>query len=96
MKLPSVPWKNIWAIGGAVRIKVIGIKPIPTCCMAWLFMPSLIAPIGRKLLISVNVQNAAATRITMSKAIDTNAARTAIENMVPMPYDSHFWNNFLL
>jgi hypothetical protein len=32
MKLPSVPWKNIAAIGGAVRISVVRIRPMPPCC----------------------------------------------------------------
>ena len=41
MKLPSVPWKNIAAIGGAVRISVVRINPMPPCCIAMLDMPSL-------------------------------------------------------
>ena len=48
-------------------------------------MPSLEAPASRYLFTNAVVQNEADTRITMSSAIDTIAARTAIENMVPMP-----------
>ncbi len=85
MKLPSVPWKNIDAMGGAVRIKVVRINPMPPCCIAWLVMPSLEAPSSRNLLTRAVDQNAVETRITMSSAIDTIAASTAIENIVPMP-----------
>ncbi len=73
------------AIGGAVRIKVVRINPMPPCCIAWLVMPSLEAPSSRNLLTKAVDQNAVETRITMSSAIDTIAASTAIENIVPMP-----------
>ena len=34
MKLPNVPWKKNAAIGGAVRISVVRINPMPPCCIA--------------------------------------------------------------
>ncbi len=37
------------------------------------------------LFTSAVIQNEADTRITMSSAIETIAASTAMENMVPMP-----------
>ncbi len=85
MKLPKVPWKNMAAIGGAVRIKVVRINPMPPCCIAWLVMPSLDAPMSGNLFTSAVIQNEADTRITMSSAIETIAASTAMENMVPIP-----------
>jgi len=84
MKVPNVPWKNIAAIGGAVRIRVVRIKPIPPCCSAMLLMPSV-----RFVLSSAPSaaapQNEAATRATISIAMPVMAASTAIENIVPMP-----------
>jgi len=84
MKVPSVPWKNIAAIGGAVKISVVRINPMPPCCSAMLLMPSV-----RLVLNSAPnadaPQNEAATRATISIAIPVIAASTAIENMVPIP-----------
>ncbi|MDF2483032.1 MAG: hypothetical protein K0R79_3389 [Stenotrophomonas indicatrix] len=39
MKVPKVPWKNTAAIAGAVRIRVVGIRAMPPCCIAWLDRP---------------------------------------------------------
>ncbi|WP_414577173.1 hypothetical protein [Stenotrophomonas sp. FR024] len=64
MKLPNVPWKNIAAIGGAVRISVVRIRPMPPCCSAMLDIPSLkFSPIS----VPVNVlpQKANATLDTI-------------------------------
>jgi hypothetical protein len=35
-------------IGGAVRIRVVRIRPMPPCCMACLVSPLLDAPSSRK------------------------------------------------
>lgn len=35
---PSVSSTNIAAIGGAVRISVVRIKPMLPCCSAWLLL----------------------------------------------------------
>ena len=95
MKLPKVPWKNIAAIGGEVRINVVKIKPIPPCCKAMLDMPSVkFSPI--RLPSRVEPQKASATFATIFIAIAVIAANTAIENIVPMPYISHFWKSCLV
>ncbi len=92
MKLPSVPWKNIAAIGGAVRISVVRIRPMPPCCSAMLDMPSLkFSPNG--LPSNELPQKAPASLATISIAMVVIAASTAIENIVPIPYMSHFWNS---
>ncbi|MNC53412.1 hypothetical protein D3C75_1028180 [compost metagenome] len=79
-----MPWKNIAAIGGAVRIRVVRIRPMPPCCSAMLDIPSLkFSPIS----VPVNVlpQKASATLDTIFIAMPVIAARTAMENIVPMP-----------
>ncbi len=48
-------------------------------------MPSLEAPASRYLFTNAVVQKVATTRSTMSSAMETIAASTAIENIVPMP-----------
>ncbi len=92
MKLPKVPWKNMAAIGGDVRINVVRIRPIPPCCKAMLDIPSVkLSPI--KVPTNAEPQNDSATLATNFIAIAVIAASTAIENIVPMPYINHFWNN---
>ena len=91
MKLPNVPWKNIAAIGGDVRINVVRIRPMPPCCSAMLDMPSVkLSPIN--VPSNVAPQKESATFATNFMAMAVMAASTAMENIVPMPYINHFWN----
>ncbi len=58
---------------------------MPPCCIAWLVMPSDMLSLRMNSCTSAVVQKVAATRTTMSSAMDTIAASTAMENIVPMP-----------
>jgi hypothetical protein len=66
-------------------IRVVRIKPMPPCCIAWLVMPSVKSdPINDP--AAAVVQKATTTRATISSAIETIALNTAIVNLVPMLY----------
>ncbi|MNI99795.1 hypothetical protein D3C73_1589690 [compost metagenome] len=65
-------------------MSVVRINPIPPCCSAILLMPSVrFEP--RSAPRAEAPQKDAATRATISMAMPVMAARTAIENIVPIP-----------
>ncbi|KLD71053.1 hypothetical protein Y887_09195 [Xanthomonas pisi DSM 18956] len=79
-----MPWKNIAAIGGAVRISVVRIKPMPPCCNAWLLIPEVKSWPNTE-PSSEDPQKAMDTLVTMSKAMDVMTASTDMEKKVPIP-----------
>ena len=84
MNCPTVPWKNVAAMGGTViRNRVIS-NPRPPCCIAM-----LLTPWGEALAASMVRYWAAydtATAPSSFEIIETVKLSTASENMVPMPH----------
>jgi hypothetical protein len=86
MKPPKVPWKNMAAIGGAVRINVMRISPIPPCCIAWLLKPPPVATSNRKSPKISPIQN----------ATDNNHHTTEISKVSPLaPWNCYNLSNNL-
>ncbi len=84
MKLPKVPWKKNAAIGGVVRIRSVNNTPIPPVCIAWLVMP-FVKSVCNKKPSPLTAQSDPATFTTIFMQIETMAASTPIENIVPIP-----------
>ncbi|KHL51402.1 hypothetical protein OZ13_20385 [Xanthomonas cannabis pv. cannabis] len=84
MKLPKVPWKKNAAIGGVVRIRSVNNTPIPPVCMAGLVMP-FVKSLSSTMPSALTAQSDPTTLATIFMQIDTIAASTTIENIVPIP-----------
>ena len=69
-------------------------RPIPPCCIDWLVKPSAPSPV--MLLMMLDVQSAAATLSVSCSTRELMKASMPIENRVPIPYSSHFWNKPLV
>ena len=91
---PSVPWKNMAAMGGVEMISTVISSPMPPCCRAWLERPD--APCPVQALMMLEAYSAVATLRVMSSTSVLMKDNMASENMVPMPYSSHFWNKGLV